>query len=203
MTNEASVVVGGCQLPRPGLAVDEINHEHRRMESPSSKRQQATLDILQVLVDAEGSLQKAAVAVKNRTGLDITPEAIRKALAKKRVGDKLIEVAEALSASPGRPSSSSSVPSRALVYDDPYPNRPPAIELLRGKVDDETIRALLSMSNRVGDDTIEGWMMEGYRLQRLREKPPEPAPPKPIPEPPDVSRKALLERRERLKTRKR
>jgi hypothetical protein len=199
-------IVGGCQLPDASLAVDFINQHARRVDSPTSKRQQAALAILDTLLSEAGSLQKAALAVKERTGINITPEALRKATGQRKVGDKLIKIADALAKSPAHPTTGSKEsPKRTVVYDDPYPNRAPAVALLRGLVEPETIESLLSIRNRTGDMSIDEWVEEGLltqrRRQKIREDLNQPAPP--IPPPPDLSRQALLERREKMKTRKR
>lgn len=60
-------------------------------------------------------------------------------------------------------------PSRRVEPDDLYPSRPQAIELMRGKLDEETLRALAQ--ERLRDDVdpgLEAWIARAIELQRLR-----------------------------------
>lgn len=179
------------------------------MDSPTSKRQEAALAILRRVLDDAGSGNKAVLLIKARTGLDVTEWGLRKALQKGRVGDPLMKIAEALSKAAPAPTSQPAnerAPQRSIVYDDPYPNRPPAVALLRGLIEDESVESLLSVRERTGDMAIEDWVNEGLRLQKERERirtqrsePAAPAPAAPL----SVSPADLKARREKMKPRKR
>lgn len=94
-------------------------------------------------------------------------------------------------------------PKRFVVPDDPEPNRPAAIFLLKGKVDEETREALPLVSHKGPPLSIDEWYQKGLELDEIRKRPRTPKPPDPPPAPPPVSRGELLERRDKMKPRKR
>jgi hypothetical protein len=62
-------------------------------------------------------------------------------------------------------------PVRVVEYDDPYPNRPPAIAALQGIVDAEVLTAMRSMATKTSETlTTEKWIDVGRDLQRHRNR---------------------------------
>jgi hypothetical protein len=64
----------------------------------ASGRQEDALRVLAAVREEAGSLQKAIIVIRERTGLSVTTEGLRKALQSKRVGKPLLEIADKLSA---------------------------------------------------------------------------------------------------------
>lgn len=62
-------------------------------------------------------------------------------------------------------------PTRVVAYDDPHPNRPAALAILRGLVDVETLEAVRSMATKAEKTiTVDGWVDIGVDLQRSRNR---------------------------------
>lgn len=164
-----SEMVGGCQPLAASLPSSPSAATLRLVESPEKKRQDAALEIFERVLREAGSYGKAANEIQTRTGASVSYEGLRKAIKAKRFGKHLLDVAERLStAAPVRRAEPSS-PERRVEYDDPYEHRPAALALLRGKIDNETINSLRLVSNKAEELSVDDWVREGKRLQRVRD----------------------------------
>jgi hypothetical protein len=163
-----------------------MGYEERETDPERIKRAIVELERVR---EESGSLNKATTFILEKTGVSVTSEGLRRALARGVVGKSLANVGEKLATLPRSTTTTSATTSPSpsqIDTTDPYPNRPPAIASLRGLVDPETLDALRSVSNKGGDLSFDAWIKEGLRIQDLRaeirrryESPALPADPKP------------------------
>jgi len=156
------------------LAVVIINPQDVHMayeeKEPDPERIKLAIAELERVRREQGSLNKAAMFILENTGVSVTSEGLRRALARGVVGKSLADAGEKLATLPRSPMPTNAKTGMTPIdTTDPYPNRAPAIAMLRGIVDPQTLDALRSVSNKGGDLSFDDWIQEAKRIQRLRE----------------------------------